>query len=777
MRPDAAWRARAAEAVRRCAIQQVGADVVHVGSVFEGLVDDCATLIDPGRDGVPTAATIYDFIPYLNAQRYLAGAAMREWYMRKLESVRNASLLLGISESACAEARTVLGERCPRVVNVSSAANPRVFFPAEPGDAARRLGLHRPFVMYTGGIDWRKNIEGLIAAFAALPRDLREQHQLAVVCHAEEHARTHLADEARKAGLGAGDIVLTGYVPDADLADLYRSCKLFVFPSLHEGFGLPALEAMMCGAAVIGSDASSIPEVIGRADALFDPRSVPAMTSLIARALADEPFRQSLKAHAMERAAHFSWEHSARAALDAMEELHASWPRPPARALSRPLLALHAPLPPARSGIADYTCELLPHLERHYEIELVHQQEEVILPAHLAHLPTRDCGWFLDHAGRYDRVVYQFGNSMMHAHMFGALRQVRGAVVLHDFYLGGVLNWMETLGHRPDAFRNALVRSHGTAAVAFDREHGREAAVYRYPANRFVVECATGVIVHSRFSVDQARSWYGPDAPDGWHVVPHLRRVPAVVDRAGARAQLGIAGDEFLVCSFGHLAPTKLIPRLLAAWRQSSLARDPRCRLVLVGENTRPPDGDEIAKLASAAGVRITGYADRELYERYLAAADLAVQLRTNSRGETSGAVLDCLAWGVPVVANANGSTAEYPPEVVSFVPDAFSDQQLVAAIEQLHRDPAARQRRAEAGRAHVVAHHDPARVAAEYRDAIEAFAARPQHVPYWNAVAAIGALGAASDDDLARAAIALEATWRRSPDTAAGTHAPSTAR
>ena len=776
MRPDAAWRVRAAEAVRRCAIQQVRPDLVHVSSVFEGLIDDCATRIDPALDGVPTVATIYDFIPYLNQERYLAGAATRAWYLRKLESVRNASLLLGISESACAEARTVFGERCPPVVNMSSAANPRQFFPGAPGDAARRLGLVRPFVMYTGGIDWRKNIEGLITAYAALPQRLRDRRQLAIVCHAEAHARTQLLGHAKQAGLGDDELVLTGYVSDADLADLYRSCELFVFPSLHEGFGLPALEAMMCGAAVIGSNTSSIPEVIGRSDAMFDPRALPEMTALMQRVLDDEPFRRSLKADGIERASRFSWDHSARVALDAMERLHASQVRPASPQRARPLLALHAPLPPSHSGIADYTCELLPYLERHYDIELVHGQDEVALPQQLAHLATRECGWFLAHADRYDRVLYQFGNSLAHAHMFDALRQVRGAVVMHDFYLSGVLNWVETLGGRPDALRNALLRSHGRGALAFDREQGREAAVYRYPANRFVLECATGVIVHSRFSVEQARHWYGPDAPAGWHVVPHLRQLAGSVDRAAARAQLGIGDDEFLVCSFGHLAPTKLIPRLLAAWTQSSLARDARCRLVLVGENTRPPDGDRNAQLAKAAGVHITGFADRELYERYLAAADLAIQLRTNSRGETSGAVLDCLAWGVPVIANANGSTAEYPPEVVSFVPDEFPDAQLVAAIERLRSDGAARARQVAAGRAQVASLHDPTRIAAEYRDAIEAFAARPQHVPYWNAVAAIRQLGPSSDDDLARAAIALEATWQRPRDTAGGTPAPSAA-
>src|SRR3569832_1507722 len=101
---------------------------------------------------------------------------------------------------------------------------------------------------------------------------MRRSHQLAVVCSIQPHDRVRLENLARNARLDAGDLVLTGFVPEQYLEDLYRLCKLFVFPSLHVGFGLPALEAMSCGAAAIGANNSSIPEVIGRDDALFDGR-------------------------------------------------------------------------------------------------------------------------------------------------------------------------------------------------------------------------------------------------------------------------------------------------------------------------------------------------------------------------------------------------------------------------------------------------------------------------------------------------------------------------
>src|SRR5206468_1796947 len=134
--------------------------------------------------------------------------------------------------------------------------------------------------------------------------------------------RERLQAQAAAAGLAPSDVVFTGFVREDHLVLLYRLCKLFVFPSLHEGFGLPALEAMSCGAAAIGADNSSIPEVIGRDDALFDAKSIPAMAAAIQRCLADDGFRAQLADWGPRQARNFSWDSSARAALEAIEAAH-----------------------------------------------------------------------------------------------------------------------------------------------------------------------------------------------------------------------------------------------------------------------------------------------------------------------------------------------------------------------------------------------------------------------------------------------------------------------
>src|SRR5918992_3854302 len=295
------WRVRASELLREHALCELAPDLVHTTSLFEGGGDDAVTSVGLLKAEPPTAVTLYDLIPFLNAERYLTDPLRKTWYVRKLRSLRAADLLLAISEHSRREAIDSLDLDPDSVVAILGDADARFRRLPLSEEAAetilRRYGLHRPSIMYTGGIDWRKNIEGLIEAYAWLPQPLREAHQLAVVCKVEDVERKRLLALCQRLGLGYDDVVFTGYVSDDDLVGLYNLCKIFVFPSLHEGFGLPALEAMRCGAPVIGSDSTSIPEVIGRSDALFDPTSVQAISAKISQALTDDGFRASLRDH------------------------------------------------------------------------------------------------------------------------------------------------------------------------------------------------------------------------------------------------------------------------------------------------------------------------------------------------------------------------------------------------------------------------------------------------------------------------------------------------
>jgi glycosyltransferase involved in cell wall biosynthesis len=321
---DSDWRNVAAVLIREHAIAELEPDLVHISSLFEGYVDESISSVKTLDQDTLVAVTLYDLIPFLNPAKYLTDVGFKKHYYDKIEALKRADVLLAISGYCGEEAVRELGISSERIANISSAVS-ESFVVHSLTDVERRAlygryGITRPFVMTTGIVEPRKNLEGLIVAYGKLPVELRKQHQLFMVCQATEINRTKLFDLAAENGLAQDDLVLSGYVDDADLIALYQSCKLFVFPSLHEGFGLPALEAMACGAAVIGSAATSIPEVIGRDDAMFNPLDLEQMADMMQRGLNDTEYRESLLANAGVQVPKFSWDATGRRALQAFEK-------------------------------------------------------------------------------------------------------------------------------------------------------------------------------------------------------------------------------------------------------------------------------------------------------------------------------------------------------------------------------------------------------------------------------------------------------------------------
>jgi glycosyltransferase involved in cell wall biosynthesis len=735
--PENAWRIRAAERVREAFLASLRPDIIHVSSLFEGLGDDAVASVHSGAIARCSAVTLYDLIPLAYANIYLADEGSRHWYYRKLQSLRNAALLLSISEHSRQEAFEFLGIEEHKVINLSGAIAAEFqvldLQPEQQQAISQRYGLTKPFVMYTGGIDHRKNIEGLVEAFAKLPLALRQQYQLVVVCKVNERDRQRFQVLAQQHGLQGADLVFTGFVPDEDLIALYNMAKLFVFPSKREGFGLPVLEAMACGLPAIGSNCSSIPEIMGCDDALFDPQDTASITAKMAQALQDQGFYNALREHSLAQAKKFSWDRSARTALDAFEAHHeqqqtATRVLVPVAAFAdkRPRLAFISPLPPEKTGIAAYSAMLLPELARYYEIEVVTDQPVVEDAWIQANFPIRSVAWFKENHQRYARCLYQVGNSAFHQHMFELLQAFPGVMTLHDFYLVNVKGHMDVMGYKPDVLAQSLYASHGYQALHLLGHADYTSVMKAYPANKRVLDCARGVVVHSHFSKELAQQWYGDGYPEQWEVIPLVRESKSGKRRLEARQQLGVSDDDIIICSFGILSPSKLNQRLLSAWLGHPLSANPHCKLVFVGEligMTHAPAIQQMIRESHAkARIHITGFASQADYDNWLAAADVAVQLRTDTRGETSAAILDCLVNGLPTIFNAHGSAAEIPDELAIKLPDVFEDAELAAALAQVLEDKALQRGIAEAGKAYLQRHHAPANVGAMYRDALEGF-------------------------------------------------------
>lgn len=391
---------------------------------------------------------------------------------------------------------------------------------------------------------------------------------------------------------------------------------------------------------------------------------------------------------------------------------------------SLPRLAYVSPVPPERTGIADYSAELLPALAHYYDIDLVVDQDKVDKHALGRKFPIRDADWLRGNADQVDRILYHVGNSPFHAHMLPLINDLPGVVVLHDFFLGHLWRWLDHFT-RSGTWERELYENHGYSALR-DAHKDPEESTLKYPCSFSVFRNSPGIIVHSEYSRKLAAQWYGEDVEMDWSVIPLLRAPAIIKNRKRSIKRLGFKETDFIVCSFGFLGPTKLNHRLLESWVTSSLSQNENCHLVFVGEKPAGEYGNHLDDIISRSGlserIHITGFVSGETYSQYLLSASAAVQLRTLSRGETSAAVMDCMNYALPLIVNANGSMGELDNAAVHVLPDEFEDKDLVSALEELFENADLRQSMGDKARGIILHRHSPEKCAERYSDAIERF-------------------------------------------------------
>jgi glycosyltransferase involved in cell wall biosynthesis len=730
------------------AIGKINPDIVHISHVFEGFADrvavPCSSKWSGGR---LLSATLYDLIPLRFKDHYFQDARFKRWYLQQLQVLRRADLLLSISESSRQDAISLLDLKPSRIVTIHGGISAHFKPVAHPvSDRARlyaRYGLTRQrFLLYTGGDDHRKNLKQAIEGYAALPRALRQETHIVILCAIEPHRKSMYLDLARTSGLENNDLLIVGFVPEDDLVAFYTTCDLFVFPSLYEGLGLPILEAMACGAPVVAGDNSSIRELVPEPEALFDASSPAAIANAMHRGLADCAFADRLRCKGLAQAQRFTWQRSAELAIEAFDEALRKKREVGVRAvangwLERKRIAMFTPLPPCRSGIADYNAGFLPFLAEHLDIDLYVDGYRVSDEQLNASFRIFDAKDFRASAAAYDAILYELGNSEFHVHMLPLMAEFPGIVGLHDAFLSGLIGYLEfNLGEK-DRYAREMLHSHaGQARRLFAPIAAHPNAIGEsmvdLPCTKRALDQAIGIISHTPFNLKIARGFYPQGWPAPYRIIPQMVAMPepwSAERRGQVRAELGFAADDFIITTFGHVAWTKCGDRLLEAFLTSELKADGRCYLVFAGELAKDDFGLKLNERIRNSGlgrrISITSFLSEEDYSRYLRITDIAVQLRTKSRGGTPKGVLDCLAHGVPVIVNDEASYADYPEGVVCKLGPDPTAAEIAAALIELRNSPDRRRVLGERGRGYVREHHDPKSCAAQYAAAVTEFAAR----------------------------------------------------
>ncbi len=280
-------------------------------------------LAPPLFSPVPTVVTVHDLIPYL-LPAYRGSWRKRAYTWLDLQAARRARLLIAVSEHTRQDTVRCLGFPAERIRVTYEAAAPglRPAGPAAVAAVRARYGLPPRLVLYLGDTDRRKGLPLLLETVARWrARHPSEPLGLAIAGPLHQPGGAVFLDlPAMARSLGLEDVVrFLGPVPEEDKPALYSAAAVFAFLSEYEGFGLPPLEAMACGAAVLCADNSSLPEVVGEAGVLVNRDDEAAVLAALERLLADEEWRTELGRRGRERAATFSWERTARETLRAYE--------------------------------------------------------------------------------------------------------------------------------------------------------------------------------------------------------------------------------------------------------------------------------------------------------------------------------------------------------------------------------------------------------------------------------------------------------------------------
>lgn len=264
-----------------------------------------------GRGRRGDVLTVHDLVAERFPSLVKRGRASRK--TRRM--AREATAIIAVSESTARDLVELYGMSREKITVIHHGVA-EGFVPAPLPDARewvkRQCGIDRPFILSSGTIEPRKNLPTLIRAYASLPR-IRDDFDL-VLAGGWGWGKADVDRTVKELGV-AGRVRMTGHLTSEALRWVYCAADLFVYPSLYEGFGLPPLEAMACGTPVITSCGSSLPEVVGDAGILVDPRNVEGLAGAIARVLEDREMQHRMRERGIARAKRFSWEACARETL------------------------------------------------------------------------------------------------------------------------------------------------------------------------------------------------------------------------------------------------------------------------------------------------------------------------------------------------------------------------------------------------------------------------------------------------------------------------------
>lgn len=686
--------------------------------------------------GCRVVVTVYDIIPYVMKEKYLADKTTYDWYMKCIDDLRWADELFVISESVKTDLVKLLDFEPDKIKIIWGAVDDKYgivdISESEKSALLSKFGVTKPFVMCTGGEDGRKNLDGLVRAYSLMPAEIRKKYQLVVVCKLSENGRKKLTDEAKRCGVEK-DVVFTGFVTDDELLKFYNLASLMAFPSKYEGFGLPIVEAWACGTPVLTGDNSSLREIGGDAVVLVDADSDRSVAEGMAKMLSDENILKEYTQKGAERLELYRWDKindDIIALLNGITPLQrAEKPQP------RVKIGFFTPLPPVESGISDYSEDIISELCKYCDIDVFIDdgyEPTSVFPENVHIFSHKE--YTSKHGGYYD-TIFQMGNSDFHYYMYDYIRKYHGTVVLHDYNLHGAFYHKAVTVDKGNykLYRQFVEADYPDKSGYLTAIESGSANpdLYGVELNSYIISSADRVIVHSQ---EARKKLLLRDISRNTQVIASYAKILPLADSAPIKQKYGISPDTVVISAFGGIHRTKRAMPILKAF--AKLRQDhTNVKLIFAGkpsDELRPELERFIADNKLSESVVITGYISIEQFKEYIDMTDICLNLRYPSNGETSGSLMRILAKGRCVMINDIGSFAEIDDSICVKLPsveamgEVREPEEIFSALRELVESPEKRSAAGLAARKFAEENLDLRIVAKNYYDYILSGKAEP---------------------------------------------------
>lgn len=650
---------------------------------------------------------------------------VRKEYSRRLDFLKEQGVsLLCNSKATRMDFEEHVG-KCPSMYVTLLAADSKKFYRQRQNTGIQKNAT----IVFTGGFDYRKNIDGAVQAFAEACRkykgnSLIDRAEFKLVCSATEEQKEKFYQMAERLGV-RNRVVLTGYISDEALADLYYTCDVFFFPSLYEGFGLPIVEAMLGGAFILSANNSSLPEVCGGHALLCDAKDISGMADKILEALiAANEESLSDKQQRQEYALSFSWEKTAAQTLEAFEN-HMKRNAPIKQGgLAKKKLAVITPWPMQESGIANYIYKLTPYLAEYFDIDIF--VDNTVL-TRKQYLKNEYGGLYmlgeLDQMhGNYNHLLYQIGNNAEHhSGVYLYLKKYPGIAEIHDYVLHPFFYHAYFLRNKRDIYRTALIQGYGdTGAEHYQFVQDKRISPNNegFPMSHSVAAISKRVLFHNHWSSAQIqKTKFIPLACFDKENLPAQEQEK---QEEYVRKKYGLHKSEFLISCFGFINRNKRPEVVLQAIKEL-IGLGYQLKLVFWGKQGMDGLEELVNQMNLENTVSLTGYLDKPEYEAGLSLSDLVINLRYPSMGEASGTLCEAFKYGKPVLVSGINQYCEFPDEVCWKVPVGDGEVPcLVKMISYLIDHSDVRRALGENARAYAEKVLSPAKIAKQYYDILE---------------------------------------------------------